>query len=392
MESLRNLFRRKTRSIITITGIVIGILALVIMGGMSGSLNMMVDGARQYLSNDIMVSPKEISSTMFGLKTPFSERYADELRKVDGVKVVRPEISLLYEEVQSTINMSMPSEINGFNISDYKESLKYMNADFEFSFMSGDWWKEGETGKAVFGITLAKQYDLSVGDTIKNRGIDFEIVGILNMTMTAPDTMMFTSLEDARSLLLKSQPLLGDLHDKDYVTSLIAVAEQGRAAEVTEKINKELTHLNAIDPERSILEIESSMSMLNLVVIACGVIALIVGGLSIINTMLMSVMERFKEIGLKRAIGAGTWDILREYILESTFIGIISGLIGLGLGWLITSLVNNLTASTGSELFVITSDLAVGSFVFAVAISVIAGLYPAYKATKIDPVKAIKNE
>lgn len=392
MESLRNLFRKKMRSVITISGIVIGVLALVIMGGMAGSLNMLVKGARQYLSNDIMVSPKEISSTMFGLKTPFSEKYSEELRKVDGVKVVRSEISLLYDENQSTINMSMPSEINGFNINEYKESLKYMDSDFEFSFMSGDWWKDGETGTAVFGISLAKQLDLSVGDTIENRGNKFKIVGILNRTMTAPDSMMFIPLEDARVLLAKSQPLLNNLEDQNYVTSLIAVAEKGKASEVTEKINSELPHLNAIDPEQSIAEIESQMSMLNLVITACGFIALIVGGLSIINTMLMSVMERFKEIGLKKTIGAGTWDILKEYILEATFIGFISGLIGLSLGWLITTLVNYLTSSSGSELFLITPDLAIGSFVFAIVISVFAGIYPAYKAATIDPIKALKSE
>ena len=117
-------------------------------------------------------------------------------------------------------------------------------------------------------------------------------------------------------------------------------------------------------------------------------LALVVGGLSVINTMLMAVTERVREIGLKKAVGAHVSHILREYLLESVMIGLIGGAIGLLLGWSVTSLIN--LGSPNTALFLVTWRLVILSLVFSVGLGAVAGIIPALRASRMDPVRALR--
>jgi len=125
---------------------------------------------------------------------------------------------------------------------------------------------------------------------------------------------------------------------------------------------------------------------------AAALLALIIGGLSVVNTMFMAVAERIREIGLKKAVGATTLDIMREFLIEATLIGAIGGLIGYGLGALITIVVNVTTPPGQSTLFLITVRLTVLALGFAIALGAVAGILPAFRAARLDPVTALRNE
>ena len=121
-------------------------------------------------------------------------------------------------------------------------------------------------------------------------------------------------------------------------------------------------------------------------------ISLIVGGMSIINTMAMSVAERTREIGIRRAIGASRRRVVRELMTESGVIGAIGGLVGATLGAAIVLLVNEAMRTSGTILF----ELSVANLAFAVGFStvlgVVAGLFPAWSAARLDPVAALRYE
>jgi putative ABC transport system permease protein len=125
---------------------------------------------------------------------------------------------------------------------------------------------------------------------------------------------------------------------------------------------------------------------------AAALLALIIGGLSVVNTMFMAVAERVREIGLKKAVGATTLNIMGEFLVEATFIGLLGGVIGYGLGALITIYANSTTPPGQSTLFLITPTLTILAIGFATVLGAVAGVLPAWRAARLDPVTALRNE
>ena len=128
------------------------------------------------------------------------------------------------------------------------------------------------------------------------------------------------------------------------------------------------------------------------VLFGIALLSLAVGGLSTINTMAMSVAERTREIGIKRAIGASRWRIRREIVLESAAIGLISGLLGLIVGASLTYLFNEMGRASGNILFLLTPQTALLAVGFATGLGALAGFIPAWHASRLDPVAALRYE
>jgi putative ABC transport system permease protein len=121
------------------------------------------------------------------------------------------------------------------------------------------------------------------------------------------------------------------------------------------------------------------------------VLALVIGGLSVVNTMIMAVTERVREIGLKKAVGAHTGHVLREYLAEAVLIGFLGGAIGYLLGLGLTNLLNALGRASNLELFLVTPALTALALGFAVALGALAGVIPAFRAARLDPVTALRT-
>ena len=140
---------------------------------------------------------------------------------------------------------------------------------------------------------------------------------------------------------------------------------------------------------------ESVGSIANLlggIIVGVGLISLIVGGLSVVNTMAMSVNERTREIGIKRAIGGSRRRIVAELVAEAGVIGLIGGLIGLGLGAFAVFVGNQAGADSGTALFTLTAGTAVAALIFATVLGMAAGIVPAVHAARLDPVQALRYE
>jgi len=121
------------------------------------------------------------------------------------------------------------------------------------------------------------------------------------------------------------------------------------------------------------------------------VLALVIGGLSVVNTMIMAVTERFREIGLKKAVGAHTGHILREYLAEATLIGLVGGALGYLLGVILTNVINMAGRASNLELFLVTPALTAIALGFSVALGAVAGVIPAFRAARLDPVTALRT-
>ncbi len=156
-------------------------------------------------------------------------------------------------------------------------------------------------------------------------------------------------------------------------------------------INAQVAGVKAIKPSVSVNGYKQFASLFTVITTAIGILALVIGGLSVVNTMVMAVSERFREIGLKKAVGARTTDVLREFLAEAAMIGLIGGLIGYGLGAALTLFINASSFAGTLQLFLLTPKLTVLVIGFAVALGALAGVLPTIRAARLDPVTALRT-
>lgn len=387
MRTLRDIFRKKGRAFLTIFGIAIGIFAVVVMGSMSEKLTKLVNGGIDYYATRISVLDSK-SQGLFSMPTPLATTKIPEILKVEGVKSAYPTIGIL-KDSEVTMTFGTPPMISATDVAAAKDET------FIINFSSGRDIRVNERGVAVLGVDLAKSAKKQVGDTIDLRGRDFKVIGIMEKTFTAPDNSASIPLADAQELYYEDIPATfrGNVNKYQLANGITVFVKPGYdPAKVTAAINNQVKDVKAYAPDEFKKQIENSMAIFNVIIMGSALVAVIVGSFSIINTISMSIIERTREIGIKKAIGASNRRIIREVVKESALMGLFGGLVGTLLGWLTVRLINMATESSGQVVFLATERLLIGSIVFAVLIGAVAGLYPAWYAARLDPLKALRSE
>lgn len=386
-EILSNMLRRKMRTSLTVLGIVIGVFALTVMGAMSEKMNLLLSGGVQYYSSHVQVGP---AGGDFTAPMPVSK--ARELARVPGAAAVFPFVGFALKTDGNSGGFGVPDMIvGGWTGSDVAKYEK-----FKLSPAEGQFPGPKQRGVIVVGSTIAREYNLHVGDTFRVRGRSFLVKAIAQTTMTAPDSAVMMNLRDAQDILYFTLPpmLRRAVKPTDITTLLNVYPKAGVSGDVLAARIKAsgIKDIKVSSPSDMKKQFDQMSVIFNLIVMSSAIVALIVGALSVINTMAMSVAERVKEIGLKKAIGAHTHQILREYLAEASIMGIVGGLIGLGLGSLLVEILNTATAHTGTQLFAVTTRLAVGTLLFATILGAGAGFFPALRAARLNPVEALRAE
>ena len=380
---LSNMWRRKARTMLTVLGIVIGIFALTVLGGLSARLNQQVEGARSWFTNSISVVPS--GSSLFGGADKYFElSKADQVAAVNGVDCAVPGIGVLLKE-DAGFSFGAPDLVIGLDLECGPELLKQLKLSGGRSLQTGD------SGKVVLGATLAQKLNAQVGQQVMLRGVPFEVVGIFEATLSATDNFAFASYPDALALFRTANPFIQT--NKDIVSVIYTkwkkqVNPEALSADIAAKV----PDVRVISPKDAEKQISQFSLIFNSILFGVAFIALIVGGLSIINTMVMSVSERTREIGLKKAVGAETRTILFEYLTESATIGFIGGLIGMGLGVLAIVLINNVTKGSQVTVFGLTPLVIIGPVVFGTVLGALAGIFPAFRAARLRPVDSLKED
>jgi putative ABC transport system permease protein len=430
LEIFRNMWRRKFRTFLTIFGIVIGIFAFTVMGSMALKLNKMIDGGKRYITGQITISPKGSGAeALGGMGTgTLPVDTLNQIKDVDGVKAVAAGISMSLTEpdpdnpTSGGVNMGPPPSIMGMDTKSGFENRNWTSMPMKEGRLIGS---DDPDNEITIGSSIALDKKWKVGDEVDIRDKKFNVVGIIEKTMTGPDSYVMMQLGPARELFVESNPFLKSLREKADQAGNISESELAKLspqaqAQITQaksfkmedvstsasvswkdgydsnvvtqnikdKMNKEVSVLS---PVKMGEEIDKATAIFNAVILGAAMLALVVGLFSIVNTMVMSISERTKEIGIKKAIGASPRSIAWEYTMEAGIIGLVGGAIGLGLGYLVTTLVNQKLAEKGAEIFLLSSDFALGVLAFSFVIGIIAGVIPAVRASKLKVVEAIRE-
>lgn len=383
---LGNLRRRPLRSLLTMSGIAVGMVALTLLGSMAALATAGLAEDEALLAGRVNVS---LSGQGSGLVPPAT---MSNLRRVAGVAAV-------YPTVQLSALTSPPLLGGGPTI------VASARGDFErstasLSIQRGRQLDPSSTGTAVLGSRVAADYGLSVGELvslpIRSAGTAtapgtrrYRVVGILNATLGAPDQWVELSLRDAQALLAAPLPR-PPAAVSTLATSADVYAHPGTDLDaLAGRIAQAVPGVQAISPEVSRAALRQISRTYEALTTGAALVALVVAGLSVVNTMLMSVSDRVREIGIKRALGATRLDVTAEVLAESAALALIGGLLGLGAGSMLVEALN--AVDPGQQLFLLTPQLAAAVPLFAVALGLAAGVAPAARAAGLDPAVAVRS-
>jgi len=391
MRYLRDLGRRPVRTTLTILGITIGIWSLVVFGSMANKIGALVEGGSSYYADKLTISDSSGSTGGFSA-TPMSLTLKDQIEAVDGVAAVSPAVMLLMDSQGTSVSMGVPPMIVGIIPGSDQGLEKFTTTAAEGRKLTAD---DATKMVTVLGSDIARKEGKHPGDTIKLHDRTFEVVGVLEPTLTAPDNEAQVPLAAGQLLLHESLPPVIRLQvsPDDLITSMAVYPDPGVDPEVlATRIKDAVPNVATMTGKDFDQQVGSATSVLNAILVGIALISLIVGGLSVVNTMAMSIAERTREIGIKRAIGGSRARIVRELVTEASLIGFLGGVIGLLLGAAVVLLVNEAGRSSGTVLFELTAGTALSAVLFSTVLGALAGFVPAVHAARLDPVTALRYE
>ncbi|MFW5902730.1 MAG: ABC transporter permease [archaeon] len=377
--ALKNIFQNKTRSALAIVGLSIAIIGLISLVSISAGITQSIEESFEDMTGVVVME-----EDTFELNSRLDMELKNEIEAISGVTVASP----IIEGMITTIDGEEPEPIMGpmlrgniYGIDPNQEMERARGAPFKDNLERGIYLDSNTGDNILISKTVADEYEKTTGSRIKIDGESFTVIGIYETGATFLDMMYVMPIETARDMT-------GIDSDKT-MTFYVGVEDPGITNEVAEKIEFRIEDVEAKSMTEYEDEIGDITAQIRSFFIVISLIAVIVGAIGILNTMLMSVMERTREFGVLKAMGWTKKDIMKLITTESILLGIIGGLIGtiLGIG---TAIMMERTAL--SFPIVVTPQLIIIAISLSIILGLIGGAYPAWKAAKLDPVDAIRTK
>ena len=387
----------RMRSILTMLGIIIGVAAVITLVSIGNGVNKQVtDSISSLGSNLLIVMPgaPRTPGVRPSAESQKSLKVADyeAIAKMDEVKEASPVTNGSYTVIYE--NQNTNTTVSGVDLS-YQDINSLTMKDGHFFTQ-----KQIDTRErvAIIGSTVAKNLygtDSPIGTTIRVKNIPFTVIGVLE---SKGSSAMGADQDDV--ILIPYTTAMERVEGKDYLRTIYVAAKDGTNIDrlqadienllrVRHKIkDPNLDDFNITNMSSIMKTMQETTSTLTLFLGAVAAISLIVGGIGIMNIMLVSVTERTREIGVRKALGATYRVIVTQFLIEAVVISLMGGIIGIIIGVLAAY---GISAATTMQT-VISIPTIIASFAFSMGIGLIFGLYPAQKAAKLNPIDALHYE
>ncbi len=443
-QSFSNLWKKKLRTVLTIFGVMIGIGALVSMFSFGQGIQDNITNTFNELQlfNYVSIYPRSENNQKIphsedpntpeqaGLYTQIlDDEFIRDVTEIEGVESAFPEVRFpamirFNEQEKFSLVQVLPADICQSGLMKLRAGRPYSPADSNALIISDSLLRrmkvrepEAVIGQEIEISTLTVDLSLSnipnIVSFLRGKGLPFSRQSYQFTIVGVTGQMGFAGPMPVRSDVF-IMPAESENMNKLSLTSIWDLFQSSQQAKGYSMVNIKLSSTKYIEPVKAQMEdlgfrtfalidhleeIQTGFIFMNMFLFAVGMIAITVAALGIINTMVMSILERYKEIGIMKAVGASDGDVKKIFFFESGAIGFLGGVLGLILGWLVSIIINQIInyfmAKQGvpyMDYFSFRWWLVSGAIVFSILISLAAGVYPTLRAARVDPVVALRHD
>jgi putative ABC transport system permease protein len=387
----RNIRIHMLRSALAMLGIVIGVVAIATMGILGNSMVLAVTDSLRTVGDSVIVTPHVGGGGMFGggggvgsVDLKITEQNFQQIKRASAPNVAIPILQTSDRMKIGVGSEDIVAAVYGINPDDVPDLMKLKEGDYN----------RGNSG-VIVGSKFAVDNNVKVGSRISigtdgNKGT-LRVTGIIEERGMAFDVM-------TDSALVVTKDWFDNAYNRDdYDKVIVKVKNLDDLPEVKTAIENQLNKrdkiVDVVDTRKTMESIFQAFGQITTFVSAIGGISMIVAGVSILNIMMMSVTERIKEIGIMRSIGAQRKEVMSMFLYEALILGVVGSLIGGMMSLLGGYAVSTLMLQTTKYLFVPSSLISiVYGVTFGIVISLICGIYPAWRAANLNPIDALRHE
>lgn len=381
----------------TVVGIAVGMAGLVSLGAMAERITRFIEGGDRFVLGQISVAGEGM-----GMGTGFTGggllRAAKiaEIARVPGVAAVQAQVMLPLNTTTSQFLTMTQELVLGLDLATPAPNRHYRSLPVR----AGRSLTLGDRRVAVVGADFAASRGIRPGDRLPIGGLEFTVVGVLDKTLTAPDRFAMVAIEDARELWLRRDPLLvqaigggpGGLARADLNTGAAVGWAAGEDPDaLARRIQHSVGGINVTIPGEVSRLLRNSTAFFSALLFGIGALGLVIGGLSLSNTVTAAVFERIRDFGIKRALGASDAQLLREVLGEALGVSLSGGAAGVGLALLIGWLVDMRALRQGQQLFLFSPRLLLFALGFALILGALAATYATLRIVRLSPAEAIRR-
>ena len=393
----KNLRKRQLRSWLTMLGIIISVAIIFILISLSIGLQNAVEEQFEILGGDkfFIQARGQIGPPQAGASVQLTKEDVKIIERVSGVKEVTY-MTLGNGEIEFN------KEKRYFMVAGIPpDGMDLYTSSGSLEIEDGKTISKGDTRKLVIGNHYKTRNVFSkyvkVGDKFLINGYEFEVQGILTLIGNPEDDkniiMLSDDFEEVFSSGDRADMIIVQINDGEDINEVADSVE--RKLQRFRNVNDKTQDFTILTPEELLATFQTVLSVITLFLFGVAAISLLVGAINITNTMYTSVLERTKEIGIMKAIGAQNKDILSIFLIESGLLGLVGGVVGVIFGFGISKLVEFIAVQQlGTKLLQAASPpyLVIGCLGFAFLIGAVSGLWPAWNASNVNVVDAIRYE